>query len=418
MENLTDLEQLLYHLIQNDTADSNMKGSVETKEKCPVCRQKFKHIKKLGYICPTCKTTPRRFFIYLSHQGRRYRIYSTKTGTPLDSYQTALSVLSLINEEIRNHTFDPTKYVKSELKKFFVSTLLDQYFESKKSSIAPSYLPTFKKHLNTAKEFFNIKDVREIRKLDLENYKTFLETQKKSSKTVKNYLDTFKAFLNHCKSTLEIIPTIPPFPAIGKPQPKIQWIDPRTQAWILENTPPQDRPILLFLMLTGTRPAEARALKVKNVDLKQGVIYIDSCFSRNTLRNKRKGKNAPPVVIPIHPELYPILETLTKRKMPESFVFINPRTNTPYSQDALTRLWQSIRKKLNLPKSLRLYDATRHSLASNLLNQGANLADISKILGHTNISTTTRYAHMDLQRQKVVLNLISLQPFRKLKEQK
>lgn len=411
------MEQLLYHLIQNDTAD-NMKGSVETKEKCPVCHKKFKHIKRLGYICPDCKTTPRRFFVYFSYQGKRYRIYSTKTGTPLDSYQTALSVLSLINEEIRNHTFDPSKYVKSELRKFFVSTLLDQYFESKKSSIAPSYLPTFRKHIETAKSFFSTKDVREIRKLDLENYKNFLESQKVSSKTVKNYLDTFKAFLNYCKSTLEIIPAIPSFPVIEKPQSRIQWVDPQTQAWILENTPPEDRPILLFLMLTGTRPAEARALKAKNIDLKQGVIYIDSCFSRNTLRSKRKGKNSPPVAIPIHPELYPTLESLTRKKMPESFVFINPRTNTPYSQEALKRLWNKIRNKLNLPKSLRLYDATRHSLASNLLNAGANISDISKILGHTNITTTTRYAHLDLQRQKVVLNLISLQSEKKLRKQK
>ncbi|WP_028844901.1 MULTISPECIES: tyrosine-type recombinase/integrase [Thermodesulfovibrio] len=387
-----------------------MKGSVETKEKCPNCKGKFKHIKKIGYICPECKTTPRRFFIYLSHQGKRYRIYSTKNGIPLDSYQTALTVLSLINEEIRNHTFDPSKYVKSELQKFFVSNLIDRYFETKKSAIAPSYLPTFKKHLNTAKEFFNIKDVREIRKIDLENYKIFLESQKRSSKTVKNYLDTFKAFLNYCKSTLEIIATIPSFPVIDKPQPKIQWIDPQTQTWILENTPDEDKPILLFLMLTGTRPAEARALKVKNVDLKQGIIYIDSSFSKNTLRPKRKGKNSPLLVIPIHPELKPMLESQIRGKMPEAFVFINPRTRNPYSQDSLIRLWQSIRKKLNLPENLRLYDATRHSLASNLLNQGANLSDISKILGHTNITTTTRYAHIDLQRQKIVLNLISLYP--------
>jgi len=178
--------------------------------------------------------------------------------------------------------------VKSELQKFFVSNLIDRYFETKKSANSTLLFAYFQETPKHSQRVFNIKDVREIRKIDLENYKIFLESQKRSSKTVKNYLDTFKAFLNYCKSTLEIIATIPSFPVIDKPQPKIQWIDPQTQTWILENTPDEDKPILLFLMLTGTRPAEARALKVKNVDLKQGIIYIDSSFSKNTLRPKKK----------------------------------------------------------------------------------------------------------------------------------
>lgn len=407
--NLTEDSDVLYHLLQvRNLQEVNMKGQIKTKEKCPRCNGKFKHFPKIGFICEYCKTTPRRFYIDLHWQGKRFKIYSSKHGTALDSYQIAQATLLIINEEIRKHIFDPTKYIKSEIKKFFVSYLIEEYYEKKKSSIAPSYLPTFKKHLDTAKSFFTTKDIRELRKIDLEKYKDSLNSQNKSPKTVKNYLDTFKAFLNYCKDTLEIINIVPSFPKVEKPQPKIQWVDTDIQRLIYNYIPEQDKPIILFLMLTGCRPAEARALKVKDINLKQGFIAISSSFSRNVLRPKRKGKNAPPVIVPIHPELKPILELCIKDKLPEAFVFINPRTGKPYSQEAMGRIWNTTRKKLNLPENLRLYDVTRHSFASNLINNGVPIADISKLLGHTNINTTTKYAHIDLQRTKVALNSISL----------
>jgi integrase len=407
-DNLTELSEVLYHLLQNDGIGVNMKGTIRTKESCPKCAKPFSHIRKIGYICQSCKTTPKRFYIDIHYQGKRLRIYSNKQGIPFDSYQLSAATLSIINEEIRNHKFDPTNYVKSEIKRFFISNLLTEYYHKKLSFIAPSYLPTFTKHIKTAKEFFSTIDIREFRKIDIEKYKDYLNTLKIGQKTIKNYLDTLKAFLNWCRNILEIISTVPAFPQIEIPKPKIQWVDTETQALIYHATPEQDKPIMLFLMLTGCRPAEARALRVKHIDLKRGVITVGETFSRNVLRPKRKGKNAPNVFIPIHPELMTTLRECIQGKLPDAFVFVNSRTGNPYSQDSIGRLWNSIKKKLNLPLSLRLYDATRHSLASNLINQGATLSDVSKILGHTNISTTTRYAHMDISRAKCVIQNISI----------
>ena len=45
-----------------------------------------------------------------------------------------------------------------------------------------------------------------------------------------------------------------------------------------------------------------------------------------------------------------------------------------------------------------------HSLASNLLKDGATLKSISDILGHTGIRTTLIYAHGDIDSQRVALN--------------
>jgi integrase len=67
-------------------------------------------------------------------------------------------------------------------------------------------------------------------------------------------------------------------------------------------------------------------------------------------------------------------------------------SNTAICPRNLTRAWISIRAKCGLD-DMRLHDC-RHSMASDLLAMGAPLAVIGKVLGHTQASTTARYAHL------------------------
>ncbi|MFN9148315.1 MAG: tyrosine-type recombinase/integrase, partial [Hyphomonadaceae bacterium] len=59
---------------------------------------------------------------------------------------------------------------------------------------------------------------------------------------------------------------------------------------------------------------------------------------------------------------------------------------------ALPRVWDRIRIEADLP-DLRLHDL-RHSFASFAAEAGASLQLIGKALGHTQIKTTERYAHL------------------------
>ncbi|MCS7281588.1 MAG: site-specific integrase [Desulfobacterota bacterium] len=152
---------------------------------------------------------------------------------------------------------------------------------------------------------------------------------------------------------------------------------------------------------------------MKDVDIEKGYYIIHSTFSKNVLKDKRKGKMSKPVINPIHEELKSITIRCLRDKTPDNFEFINPRTKMPYTEDTLLRIWHSVKKKLNLDEKLRLYDATRHSFASNLLNHGVSIAKISKLLGHTNIKTTERYAHVDINSLKVDINKISILQFKK-----
>jgi len=79
-----------------------------------------------------------------------------------------------------------------------------------------------------------------------------------------------------------------------------------------------------------------------------------------------------------------------------------------YSENKLKRILDDVREKLGLDKSVRLYDATRQSVASQLVNRGVSLFSILKLLSHSNIKMTEWCSHVDLEKLKVGMKNISL----------
>ncbi|MFN3396021.1 MAG: tyrosine-type recombinase/integrase [Thermodesulfovibrionales bacterium] len=406
---LTKNIDLVYYLLNLPDSEGKMPlpGKIRSKQKCPVCSRAFLHVPRLGFICSEHKTQPTRFFIDIFWKGQRIKVYSTRSGRILDSYQIAHETLELIRHEIREHIFDPTKYVKSEAKEFYVSTLIEKYIEHKIDSLAPSYRTDFKRYLNTAKNFFSVKDVREIRKLDIINYQQHIERGDLSPKTVKNMLDTFKAFLNYVCKDLELIPYVPSFPKIETTQKTFSWLSINDQKTLYELIPDEHKPVFAFLMLHGCRPSEARALKCKNVNLETATITISATFSGSVYREKRKGKKSSPVTIPIHPEIFEFIARRVSNNLPEAFVFINPNTGKHYNKNTIQKVWHEVRKKAGIG-NIRLYDATRHSFASNLVNSGTSIYKVSKLMGHSSIRMTERYAHANLNSLKADIEKLSL----------
>ena len=72
------------------------------------------------------------------------------------------------------------------------------------------------------------------------------------------------------------------------------------------------------------------------------------------------------------------------------WVFPNSTTNKPFVNFFCA--WDNARKKAGL-SDVRVHDL-RHSFASFLVNSGRTLFEVQRILGHTQVKTTQRYAHL------------------------
>jgi integrase len=337
------------------------------------------------------------------------KLYSDKTGQVLDTYPRAQTLLSHIRWEIEHHTFDPSKYIKSEVTEYWTTMLLDRFLAFKLDSIAPSYKKNYKRMVEIVRQFFGTKDVREIRKLDVINFRTYIENNfSLKNKTIKNILDFFKTFVRYLKFDLEVIENVPAFPTFEIQPYRFKWLLAEEQIKLLEHIPEVHRPIFAFLMLQGARPGEVMALKCKDVDLRDSTITIHATLSAAVYREKRKGRGAQPLIIPIHPEILEVVKERVVKNLPEAFLFINQETGRRYAETTLRRIWNKVKMDAGISKSLRLYDATRHSFASQLVNSGSTLYKVAKLLGHTNSKTTERYAHTNIESLRTDLMKLSL----------
>ena len=142
-----------------------------------------------------------------------------------------------------------------------------------------------------------------------------------------------------------------------------------------ENT--QLKHIVSLLLMFGCRKRELLDAQWEHFDLERRNWRIP--MSKNG-----KARN-----IPISARALEILNSLPRWKGCP-YVIPNPETQKPYGN--LYHPWDKVRKQVGLD-DLRMHDL-RHTFASNLVNSGQSIYVVSKLLGHSQIKTTTRYSHL------------------------
>jgi integrase len=289
---------------------------------------------------------------------------------------------------------------------YWVSTLLDRFLTEKSRTIAPSYLGNYSIFCDRAKEFFGKQYIRELAKIHIVNYKEHLEGFLQG-KTLKNHLDHLGVFLNWAKKDLGVIASVPDFPAVECDEPPVKWVSQEDQAKIYSAIPDYAKPFFGFLFLHGCRSSEARALKCGNVDLSPRQVRIQATFSAEIYKPRRKGRGTKSVLLPIHPESFDYIQETVKGSLPEDWLFSNPMTGDHYRMTTVRKIWGRMRGRMKIG-GLRLYDATRHSVASQLVNTGTPIHLISKILGHSSTKLTDRYARVNPEAVRVHLEKLSL----------
>ena len=148
----------------------------------------------------------------------------------------------------------------------------------------------------------------------------------------------------------------------------------RTSEFVDTITPPAAAAIRL-LMLTGARLSEVLSLEWSRVNLEQGTA---------TLPASKTGFKV--LQLPA-----PALAVL--KNLPKISAWVFPADSASGHMVNLKDAWGDVLKQSGL-SGWRLHDL-RHAFASMMVNSGASLPIVGKILGHTQASTTQRYAHLE-----------------------
>lgn len=383
---------------------------VPDNQRCLNCSGSFKRVIvksafNIAYRCPKCLTVPARYYLDIHHSGERIRIFSDKQGKPLDVLNRAVDLLSHIRYEIENHIFDKTKYVRADLQKFLFENIITVWLNVKRKE-GISIIYKYEQFNRDYFIFFKGHDVREIRTSHIHEFYHWLP-ERLINKTKKNILGALQVFFRWLL-VMEHTEKMPVFPNIEINIPDWQWVDVEAQTKILLAIPTEDRYLYLFLSLHGCRPSEARALKIKDLDFVHNSINIRRTFSGksgNILVEHTKTKKHR--VIPINnPETISILKSLCRTRFGEDFVFINPRTCRPYAKTTYQEIWTDACKSVGI--KIKSYEALRHSFASQRVSRGVDIYLISKVLGHTDIRTTQRYSHVNLEALKQIMDITTV----------
>ncbi len=177
----------------------------------------------------------------------------------------------------------------------------------------------------------------------------------------------------------------------------------------------RDRAILILAYSTGMRNTELTQIGITNIN-----------FQDNELRCMGKGSRER--IIPISPKASKAVQAYIKKARPateQDTLFLSylppgaprvtgcprkdrkrpPKTTkgSPLDQRDIRRLVEKYARRAGLA-GLATPHTLRHSFATHLLAGGADLLSVQALLGHTSISTTQIYTHVDITRLKDVYN--------------
>ena len=88
-----------------------------------------------------------------------------------------------------------------------------------------------------------------------------------------------------------------------------------------------------------------------------------------------------------------LLRVYFKRYKPKTFLFENNRTHQPLTARTIQLTFQERRKALGLHEDATIH-SLRHSFATHLLQLGTDIVVIQRLLGHHDLSTTSKYLHL------------------------
>ena len=253
---------------------------------------------------------------------------------------------------------------------------------------------TYENSLNHLSEYYN-KDLLNLNSKDIEKFLSSLELEASS---ISNYLSSYKTFYNYYIK-LGKIKTNPTdsisSPKLNKKLPvylTVDEIDKLLDIEINDAFDARNKSLLELLYSSGLRITELINLEFKNIDLNECVLRV-------------MGKGSKERIVPINDIAIHYLKIYVKeyryklvKNEQNNYVYLNNHGKKMTRQGVFKMI-----KKLTLIKGIKKDvspHTLRHSIATHMLEGGADLRIIQEFLGHSDIGTTQIYTHLTNEKLK------------------
>lgn len=259
--------------------------------------------------------------------------------------------------------------------------------------VSVNTVDSYGENLLLLKNYTN-KDLISLKKEDI---KDFLDNVEATARTKAHYLTVFNSFYKY----LVFMDKIKSNPCDGIKAPKLEKKLPTyltneeiAKLFNIRLTKPVDyrnKAILEVMYATGARISEVINLELNQIDFEECIIRV-------------VGKGKKERIIPLDDVAIDALDNYINNYRPFliknetcNYVFLN-KNGEKISRQMIFKILKNLANKAGIIKEISPH-TLRHSFASNLLNNGADLRVIQELLGHENLETTEIYSH--LQNKKI-----------------
>jgi len=157
------------------------------------------------------------------------------------------------------------------------------------------------------------------------------------------------------------------------------------------------RAMLMTLYSTGIRRAELCHLKVEDIDSERMLVHV------------RHGKGGRDRSVPLSPKLLETLREYWHWMKPKTYLFpgtVNGwRADKPITPKVLWLACRQAAQRAGIRKAVRPH-LLRHSFATHMLEQGADLPTVQALLGHADLKATSIYLHLSERHLKAAGTLL------------
>ena len=271
-------------------------------------------------------------------------------------------------------------------------------FEKKLST---NTIKSYKNDLKSFDEYFRGKD---IRKLSLNDIEDFISSYKKLNATSKaHYITVINSFYDFLLDRERIDNNIMASYVHPKQGIKIPQFLSYDEVDKLLNFPLntvydyRTKAMLELMYATGLRVSELVSLKFVNIDFQNDYVRVE-------------GKGSKERIVPFNDISKKYLQLYVDEYRPKlvkdstySELFLNNH-GKPITRQGFFKLLKKLCHITGISKEISPH-VLRHSFATHLLNNGADLRVIQELLGHSDISTTQIYTHVSQEEEKNEYNM-------------
>lgn len=289
-----------------------------------------------------------------------------------------------------------------------MDTIIEEYlkFIQLEKGLSSNTIGAYRRDLKKYNEFLELQKVSHIDFIDrasIQQCLGYLHDNGASAKSLARFISTIRSFHQFAlrekyaaKDPTVLIET----PKYDRKLPDVLEIN---EVLALLETPNlskingyRDRTMLELLYATGMRVSELIQIELEDVNLIMGFVKV---FGKG---NKER-------IVPLGETVISYLKTYIEttrlqllKKTVTNTLFLNMH-GKPLSRQAIWKMIKQNAIKANITKSLTPH-TLRHSFATHLLENGADLRAVQEMLGHSDISTTQLYTHVSKSQIRKMYN--------------